>query len=466
MVKDVVIAVSVMMIAGFLMTRITKLLRLPNVTAYLLAGILLRPLFTHGVLNMAVIDGMAFFPDVALAFIAFSIGQYFRLPTLRKNGGKVLVISLFDCVLTTGLVFLLLYVVCGLGFELSLILGSVASVTGITSIVIIVRATDAKGEFVDTMLEVIALDTLVSIVLYSVAISVALAVQSGGFHAGDLFGPILTNLLVFLLGGVFGVVLKWLMPKKRTTDNRLIIAVATLFGLCGICAVFGVSPLIGCMSMGTVYYNVTGDDRLFKQLGYFSPPILLLFFVRSGVSFDFGVFRGTSLILVVILFILVRWGGKYLGSFLGATVTKKPESVRRYLGLTLAPLGSIAIGLAALASAQLSAYPDLASTVNTVILASTFVYELFGPALGKLSLSLSHSYSDTLEDLVPVPEYSEDGKKKTDADLLVERIRAISASLPEVRPDENETAFNEAADEQLFYRDRRPGLRRGGRFFK
>lgn len=186
-----------------------------------------------------------------------------------------------------------------------------------------------------------ALDDVVGLVAYSIAVSVAVASSTGTFELLSVIKPLLLNLLVFALGGGFGFVLKWML-FKRSTDNRLIVAVALLFSFCGICALLDVSPLLGCMAMGMVYINATDDERLFKQLNYFSPPILLLFFVRSGLNFDLSALVNTSdiiggvpLILIGVVYFIVRIAGKYAGAYIGCLITKKDRSVRNYLGLRL-----------------------------------------------------------------------------------------------------------------------------------
>lgn len=186
-------------------------------------------------------------------------------------------------------------------------------------------------------------------VAYSVAISVALASATGAFRAASVLKPLAVNVLVFLLGGLFGVFLKLLL-HKRSTDNRLLVSVALLSAFCGICAMLDVSPLLGCMSMGMIYINLTGDERLFQQLNYFNPPILLLFFVRSGLNFDLGALVNTSesigttpLLVVGVLYFLVRIIGKYAGAFFGCLVTKKDKKVRNFLGLALIPQAGVAI---------------------------------------------------------------------------------------------------------------------------
>ena len=185
-----------------------------------------------------------------------------------------------------------------------------------------IRQTGAHGDFVDTLLPIVALDDVVGLIEYSIAISVASASGGGAaFRAGSVLRPLLLNLGVLALGALFGVFLKGLLTKKHSTDNRLIIAVALLFTFCGVCAMFSVSPLLGCMSMGAVYINLTDDDKLFKQLNYFSPPILLLFFVRSGMSFRLDSLFSSStligtvpLVTVGVLYFIVRIAGKYAGA--------------------------------------------------------------------------------------------------------------------------------------------------------
>lgn len=255
---------------------------------------------------------------------------------------------------------------------------------------------------------------------------------------------------------MFGLFLKWLMPKKRSTDNRLIISVSLLFAFCGICAMLDVSPLLGCMSMGTVYINVTNDEKLFKQLNYFTPPVLLLFFVRSGLTFrldalvDSSAAVGTTPLLVIgIVYFFARIVGKYGGAFLGCKIAKKPKQVSNFLGLALIPQAGVAIGLAALGARTLGGETGVA--LETVILASSVLYELVGPACAKLSLYLSGSYSSKLEDIVPDEKVLEAGKEDNAVELLIRRIQVIQEQLHQDPPSEEEAAFQEAADEYYSY---------------
>ena len=354
-----IISVALMLACGFLMTRVTKKLRLPNVTAYIVGGILAGP-FCLNLIPQKVIEGTGFLPDIALAFIAFSTGEFFRLSTLKKNGGRVVTITVLESVGAAVLVFLTCRFILGLNFAFSVVLGALATATAPASTIMTIRQTGAKGDFVETLLQVVALDDVVGLILYSVAISLATAVfSSEGFQVSHVLIPLGKNLLLLLLGCLFGLLLK-LMLSRRSTDNRLIIAVAVLFTYCGICTVLDVSPLLGCMAMGMVYINTAEDERLFRQLNYFSPPILLLFFFRSGVSFDLGALFNQSasvgavpLLLVGVVYFGVRILGKYLGARLGCRLAGKGPKIRNWLGLALIPQAGVAIGLAALGARSL-----------------------------------------------------------------------------------------------------------------
>ena len=465
-----IISVALMLAIGFLMTRITKLLRLPNVTAYIVGGILAGP-FCLNLIPSSMVEGTSFLPDIALAFIAFSTGEFFRISALRKNGGKVVTITVLESCGAAVLVFLACYFVLGLSFPFSLVLGALATATAPASTIMTIRQTGAKGDFVETLLQVVALDDVVGLVLYSISISLATAVfSSTGFHVMNVLIPLGKNILLLLLGCGFGLLLKWLVGTRRSTDNRLIIAICVLFSYCGICAVVDVSPLLGCMAMGMTYINTTDDERMFRQLNYFSPPILLLFFFRSGLSFDLGSLVSQSgsiaavpLLVVGIVYFLVRILGKYLGAWTGCRIVGKDAKVRNYLGFALIPQAGVAIGLAALGARELGG--EMGHMLETIILSSSVLYELIGPGAAKLSLYLSGSYSNKLETIVTVEETGEDGAKKAPVELLIERIQKIQSELPAHTENENERAFTEAAEE--YYREQHMPQRRNprGRLF-
>lgn len=451
-VPTIIISVSFMIFFGFAMTRITKKLRLPNVTAYIITGIIMGP-FCLDLVPQNIVDGMDFISDIALAFIAFGTGEFFKVKALKKNGPKVIVVTIFEALISAIVIFVLMYFVFNLSLAFSIILAAIASATAPTSTLMTIRQTKAKGTFVDTILQVVALDDIIALFTFSIALSV---IQTSGETLSfiTIIKPLLINIGVIIIGALFGVLLKLLMPQSRSTDNRLIISVGTLLTFCGICALLDISPLLGCMSMGMIYTNISQDDKLFKQLAYFSPPFLLLFFVRSGLNFDLSalfsknMLGAVPLIVIGVAYFLVRIVGKYLGAYLGTITVSSPKEVRNYLGLALIPQASVAIGLASLGARALDS--ELGNALITIILAASIINELVGPACAKLSLYLSKSYSNEIEDLVQINEIKDDGKEKTEVEKLIERINKIKENIPKVEVSEEEEAFNEAAEEENF----------------
>ena len=457
-VAGIIISVALMLFSGFAMTRLTKLARLPNVTGYILAGILIGP-YVLNLVPQRIIDGTDFLSDIALAFIAFSTGEFFKLPVLKKSGMKVVWITVFEAVLASVFIFILTYFILRLDLAFSIVLAALASATAPASTMMTIRQTGAKGDFVDTLLQVVALDDVVGLVLYSIAISIALASLSGvsGFSFETLGNPVLLNLLVLLLGSIFGLFMKLLMPQKRSKDNKLIISVALLFAFCGVCALLDLSPLLGCMVMGTVYTNIADDDKLFKQLNYFSPPLLLLFFVRSGMSFQLD-----ALISPAGSLRRRTAAGDWCKLFPCAHSWQIRRRMARMPACRKRQAGAQLSGTCAHPAGRRSHRPCGAWRQNawrrdgqrpadrSSSLQASYM-NCIGPGCAKLALYLSKSYSTKLEDVVVVEELTETGEKKTDVQLLIERIQKIQKELPALDSDmsEEEAAFTEAAEEQL-----------------
>lgn len=446
-----IISIAIMLFAGFLLTRITKLLKLPNVTAYIVAGILIGP-YCLNLIPSDFVEGTSFLADIALAFIAFSTGEFFRIDVLKKNGIKVIIITIFEAILAMIVVFLVCFLILKLDIAFSIVLGALASATAPASTMMTIRQTNAKGDFVDTLLQVVALDDVVGLIAYSIAISIAIASTSGNVNFISIVKPIILNIVALIVGGLFGLLMKILMPKKRTKDNRLIISIALLLTFCGLCSLFDISSLLGCMCMGMVYINLTNDDKLFKQLNYFSPPILLLFFVRSGVSFDLKALMSSSaigsipIIVIGVVYFFTRIIGKYGGAYLGCLITKKKKTVRNYLGLALIPQAGVAIGLASLGARTIGG--EVGAALETIILASSVLYELIGPACAKLSLYLSKSYSENTKSVEKTPDNIKLDENKSED--LIDEIKQIQQNIPEHNLEnmsEEEIAFLEAAEE-------------------
>ncbi|MBO4407562.1 MAG: cation:proton antiporter [Clostridia bacterium] len=450
-----ILTLAVMLFFGFLAIRVTKILRLPNVTAYILTGILLGP-YLLGLASEGFMEATGFLPDVALAFIAFGVGEYFRLNALKKSGPKVAVVTLTEALTASVLVFLLTYVFLGLPLPFSVVLAALAAATAPDSTMMTIRQTHARGDLVDTLLQVVALDDVVGLLAYSAAISIALASLTGvGVQAAAVLIPLAKNLGVILLGAVFGWILKLFLTRKHSTDNRLIISVGLLFFFCAVCSLLDVSPLLGCMAMGALYINLSGDESLFRQLNYFNPPILLLFFVRSGMGFRLDALVGSTsslgsmpLIVIGVGYFLVRILGKYLGAWLGCLLTRRPAPTRRFLGLALIPQAGVAIGLAAMCSRILG--PGIGGDLETVILSSSVLYEIIGPVSAKLALVFSGSCPKSLEEMTEAPAAPAEGPPLSRVEELALRIRKIreAQEAEATLPSRDEAAFTEAAYEE------------------
>lgn len=377
----ILLSLAVILFSGFLATRVTKRLRLPNVSGYIIAGILIGP-GVLGLVPQSVIDGTGFVSDIALSFIAFGVGKFFKREALRDTGGGMVLITLLESLLAGGLVTLTMYFLLKLDLEFSLLLGAIATATAPASTMMTIDQYHARGPFVNLLLEIVAFDDVVCLLVFSVAAAVVSTDDSGAGDIAQLVRPVLCNMAVLLLGILFAVILAKLLFPHRSTDNRLILAIALLLGLSGICTVLDVSPLLSCMVFGAVYINLTRDKTLYHQINAFKAPVLTLFFVVSGMSMDVKALA--TLGGVGVIYFLVRIVGKYAGARLGCTLTGQEKNTRSWLGLALVPQAGVAIGLAHLGKRILP--PRYGGLLMTVILASSVLYELIGPACAKLSL--------------------------------------------------------------------------------
>lgn len=384
-VTQILISLCVMMLAGFLVTRITKRLKLPNVTGFIIAGILIGP-SVLGVVPENIIGGMGFISDIAMTFIAFAVGKFFTTQVLKKDGKKVLKITLFEVVITAVLMILMLKLTFNLEWSVTLILAVLSIATAPASTMMIINQYKAKGSYVETLLQVIAYGNVICLFLFGIMSSIINATSIGYIGAWDIILPIVYNLGSMLLGFIFGIILgKLLAVKTRSSDNRLILLVAMLLALAGICSLFDISAHIACMIFGATYVNYTKDNNLYSELNKFTPPIMSVFFVLGGMNLSLSSLGVVGLVGVV--YTLARLVGKYTGTFVGCMVAKTPPVYKKYLGLSLVPQAGVTIGLAFLAQRILPL--ELGNTVMTIILASSVLYELIGPACAKTSLVLA-----------------------------------------------------------------------------
>lgn len=381
----ILLSLTIILLMGFLMTRITKLLKLPNVTAYIIAGVIIGPAVLN-IIPSEIINKMGFVSDIALAFIAFGVGKFFKRDVLKQTGTKVVIITIFEAVMAFILVTLAMHYIFKIdkdgSWSFSLLIGAIATATAPASTIMTIKQYHAKGHFVNTLLQIVALDDVVCLLIFSVASAVTSQTDEGTLSFMSILLPILYNLGVIVLGFVLGFLLNKILSPKRSKDNRLIIIVAMLLGLSGLCGILDISPLLACMVFGATYINVSYDKELYHQLDNFTPPIMTIFFVLSGMKLDIASLKTAGIIGVAYFFIRII--GKYLGAFVGCVVTKEEKPLRNYLGLALIPQAGVSIGLAFLAERMLPT--ELGTMLVTIILSSSVLYELIGPACAKFAI--------------------------------------------------------------------------------
>ena len=382
----ILLSLSAILLAGFLLTRITKLAKLPNVTGYIVAGIIIGP-YVLNLIPHEMVESMGFVSDIALAFIAFSVGRFFRRDTFRETGTGVIIITLVESLLAGVLITLLMYWFFPLSWDFCLMLGAIGTATAPASTIVTIRQYHARGNFVNTLLQVVALDDAVCLLVFSIAISIVNLNAKATSSSSEIILPILYNLSALVIGALSGALLSRLITPARSEDNRLILAISLLLAISGFCAALNISPLLSCMLLGATYINMTEDKELYKQVERFAPPILSIFFVVSGMNLDITLF-GTLGVIGAAYFI-IRIVGKYLGAYLGALAVGASKEVRNYLGLALTPQAGVAIGLAFLGKTSLP--PDTGNMLLTIILSSSVLYELIGPICAKIALFCSNT---------------------------------------------------------------------------
>lgn len=373
---------SIMLLGGLLAGRLVKQIHLPNVTGYLLIGLLLGP-FCLKVLPLDFVLNMRLAADIALAFIAFTIGAEFKLSYLKKVGLTPIIIALFEALAAVVAVTLGL-LAFGFDLELALLLGAIASATAPAATMMVVNQYKAKGPVTETLISVVALDDAVALMAFGFATAAVSAMEAPG--EASLMMSILSPFIEIggsiILGGILGVLFTIPLKYFKKASNRTIIMAGFVFLGSALADMLNLSPLLLCMCMGAMLTNISSSaSSIMKLADNITPPIFLLFFVSSGAELDLSVLG--SIGLIGILYIVLRVAGKILGASTGAAIMKAPDTVKKYIGFTLVPQAGVAIGLSLIAAQKL---PTYGPTIRAVILCGTLVYELIGPALTKIAL--------------------------------------------------------------------------------
>lgn len=412
------LSVSFALLAGLLFTRVFKKFKLPSVTAYLIAGVLIGP-YCLGALNieglgftsMASVSNLALISEVALGFIAFSIGNEFRLEELKQTGKQALVIGIFQALLATLFVDLALYTLhLWMPDKLSLTqvitLGAIATATAPAATLMVVRQYKAKGALTSLLLPIVALDDAVGLIVFAVSFGIAKTLSSGVIDFVSIFvNPIIEIVASLLLGAIMGWLLTELEKLFNSNTNRLNMTIAFVlmtvsfsmmdFHIGNIHVSF--SSLLVCMMLGTVFCNLCPlSYDLMSACDKWTSPLFALFFVISGAELELNVFMDMAIVIIGIVYIIFRCLGKYYGSYLSAKATNCNDNICKYLGITLFPQAGVALGMCTTAM-QLG---DAGNLIRNITLFAVLIYELFGPLFTKWALTQAGDITQKPEHVV------------------------------------------------------------------
>lgn len=379
---------AVAVLCGLLMTRLANLLKLPNVTAYLVAGLILSP-YTFKLMKPELLESFNILSTLALGFIAFSIGFCFKISNLKVLGTKIYTITIVQAVATAVLVdvsLLVLHLVAPQQITLSevLVLGAIATATAPAATLLVVKQYKAHGVVTDTLLPVVAIDDAVGLIIFSVSLSISKALATGEALtvANMILEPIKEIVLSLAIGGAIGLLLSVMSRWFDSRANRITLIIIGVFLGVGLSEAFGLSSLLLCMMIGAVYCNLyKQNEKVMEVYDRWTHPLYIIFFVLSGAELNVRIIFSVGLIGVI--YLVARSIGKYAGAFLGSSMAKSDKNVRKYLGFTLLPQAGVAIGMSAVVMQEL---PEFGASVRTVVLCATLIYELVGPLITKIAL--------------------------------------------------------------------------------
>lgn len=404
---EFLLSIAIALFAGLMMTRVIKPLGLPAVTGYLVAGVLIGP-FCLGLLgveglgftSLEYVEQFGLIADVALGFIAFSIGNEFRLSQLKQIGKQATVIAIFQALTATLLVDIAL---CGLSLILgpeklpmsvAITLGAVATATAPAATLMVVRQYKAKGKLTDILLPIVALDDAVGLVVFAVSFGIAKGMVSGTVDIFSiLVNPIIEIVASLLLGAVMGFLFSEVEKLFHSRSKRLSVSVMFVFLTVAITMLkfplgpihIAFSPLLACMMLGTIFCNVCeSSEELMDRVDRWTTPLFVLFFVISGAELELNVFLDIAIVGIGVVYIIFRSLGKYFGAFASAKFMKCDDNIVKNLGITLLPQAGVALGMSVTAM-QLGGYEG--SLIRNIILFSVLIYELVGPMLTKMALT-------------------------------------------------------------------------------
>lgn len=380
---DLLFKLGIVIFIGLIGGRIANRLKLPNVSGYIVAGLLIGPSFLN-LIKSGEASQFDIINEVALAAIAFSIGSEFLLKDFKKTGKDIFLIAVAEVIGAYLVVFLTTYYVFKQPFEFSLVIASMSAATAPAGILMVIRELKANGPLVRTILPVVAIDDAIGIMLFGISLSVAkLTSGVGSYSILKIVGtPIIEIVGSLVLGAILGFILSYIAPKSKNREEQLSITLGFIILATGMANYFNLSALLTCMMMGAMLVNLMRSSyRVFNLVNEFTPPIYLLFFTIAGASLDLRILATVGALGVG--YIAARAGGKIIGATIGAKIVKSPKKVVNNIGLSLLTQGGISIGLSIIVAKELPQYSD---SIITVILFSVLVFEIMGPILAKIAI--------------------------------------------------------------------------------
>lgn len=409
---QVLITLSVAMMAGLMLSRLTKLLQLPAVTAYIIAGILVGPFCLGrlglpglGFVSAQDVESYAIISETALGFIAFSMGNEFRLQELKKNGKAVTVIAVLQALAATALVVGALYVVHlmmpqALPVSAVLTLGAIATATAPAATLMVIKQYKAKGPLTKLLLPIVALDDVVGLMVFAVLFGIAKAVEHGEIDPISIIAnPLIEVAASLMLGAAVGFLFHFTEQFFHSRSKRMCISITYVFLAVALSMLefdigpvtVGFSSLLVCMALGTVFCNMCDfSEELMEHVDRWTSPLMLLFFVISGAGLDFSVFGNVAIIIAGLVYILARSAGKVGGASISAKLTGCSPTVQKYLGITLLPQAGVCLGM----SLTAMSLGESGVIIRNIALFAVLIYELVGPMLTRIALQRAREITE------------------------------------------------------------------------
>ena len=404
---ETLLSIAIAMTAGLFVSRFAKLLKLPAVTGYLIAGILVGPYVLGqigvpglGFVSHDAVNNLAILSDVALGFIAFAIGNEFRLSQLKKTGKQATVIGILQAVVATlcvdaALIGLYFILDGKMSLPVAITLGAIASATAPAATLMVVRQYKAEGKLTDLLLPIVALDDAVGLVIFAVSFGIAKALINGSPDPVSIIvNPLVEIFMSILLGAVMGVLFSLAEKYFKSNSKRLSLAVTAViltvalskysFGIAETGIKVSFSPLLVCMMLGTVFCNMCDfSAEIMAKTDKWTAPLFMIFFVLSGAELELSVFTNLTIVFIGVVYIIARSLGKYFGARWSAGLVGCDQNIKKYLGITLLPQAGVALGMSVTAE-ELGSDGDM---IRNIVLFGVLIYELFGPMLTKIALT-------------------------------------------------------------------------------